>query len=357
MKTPSMTINIGKIEDNARTVASLCACHGVSLTGVTKGTLGMPEVAKAMLNGGVEWIGESRLQNITRMRTAGINAPFLLMRSPHLSEVEAIVETADISLNTDYTVIEALSDAAEKIGRIHEIILMVDLGDLREGFWPDEITDVAGKVLELKGVRLMGLGTNLTDLNGTIPTVENNQQLVNLAEAIEGRYGITIRYLSAGNSSSLNLLESGKLPARINHFRVGEGILLGRETIGREALPGTWQDAFTLTGEVIESRTKPSVPLGELGQDAFGNIPKVEDRGMMTRSIVNLGRQDVVAEGAMPRNPQITFIGATSDHMVLNTTSAPEIRVGDWIDFDVTYGAMLSAMTSPFVVKQVVRDK
>lgn len=353
MKTPSITVDIAKIEDNARTIATLCDRYAVTLTGVTKGTLGMPEVAQAMLRGGAKWIGESRIQNIMRMKAAGIKAPFLLMRSPHLSEVDAIVETADISLNTDFTVIEALSRAAENIGRIHEIILMVDLGDLREGFWPDEIVDVTGRVLSLKGVRLVGLGTNLTDLNGTIPTVENNQQLVDLAELIEHRYGISIRYLSAGNSSSLNLLASGKLPSRINHFRVGEGILLGRETIGREALTGTWQDAFTLTGEVIESRIKPSVPLGELGQDAFGNVPKVEDRGMMIRSILNLGRQDVAAEGAMPRNPLITFIGATSDHMVLDTAAAPDIKVGDLIDFDVTYGAMLSAMTSPYVFKQV----
>jgi len=356
MKTPMISVDISKIEHNARSIAELCSSHGVMLAGVTKGTLGMPEVAAAMIRGGAQWIGESRIQNIIRMKAAGIDAPFLLMRSPHLTEVCEIVEAADISLNTDVAVIEALSDAAVKCGRVHQIILMVDLGDLREGFWPEEVMEAAGKVLELKGVELVGLGTNLTDLNGTIPTIENNMQLVTLAERIEAKYGIVIRYLSAGNSSSLNLLASGMLPQRINHFRVGEGILLGRETVGREKLPGTYQDAFTLTAEVIERRWKPSVPVGELGQDAFGNIPTVVDKGMMIRSILNLGRQDVVAEGVTPRNSRIEFIGATSDHMVVNTTAAPEITVGDHIDFDVTYGAMLGAMTSPYVFKCIVRD-
>lgn len=353
MRTPMMTIDLAKIENNARAVAALCSRYGVTLTGVTKGTLGMPEVAEAMLRGGARWIGESRILNIQRLKAAGINAPFLLMRSPHLSEADAIVEAADVSLNTDLTVIRALSAAAEKQGKVHQIILMVDLGDLREGFWPEEVPEAVGEILKLRGIELVGMGTNLTDLNGTIPTLENNLQLVALAETVEARYGCTLRYLSAGNSSSLNLLASGQLPARINHFRVGEGILLGRETVGREALPGTCQDAFTLTAEVIESRWKPSVPVGELGQDAFGNTPQVTDKGMMIRSLLNIGRQDVVAEGLMPRKSGIAFIGATSDHLVLDTTAAPETAVGDTVDFDVTYGAMLSAMTSPYVTKYV----
>lgn len=354
MKTPAITIDTVKIEHNARTIAALCQSHGITLTGVTKGSLGMPEVARAMLRGGVEWIGESRIDNIRRLKAGGISAPFLLMRSPHLTEIETIVQETDISLNSDITVVKALSDVALKMGKVHQIILMVDLGDLREGFWPSDLLNAVGEILIMKGVDIIGLGTNLTDLNGTIPTMENNLQLIELADAVEMKFGLRMKYLSAGNSSSLKLLASGRLPKRINHFRLGEGILLGRETIAREIIPETWQDAFTLSAEVIESKQKPSVPVGELGQDAFGNVPVIVDKGMMNRSILNVGRQDTVPEGLTPRDSRLIVIGATSDHMVLDTTAAPDIKTGDLIEFDMTYGALLCGMTSPFVEKRIV---
>jgi len=354
MQTPYITIDLKKIEHNARTIMTLCKKHGITAAGVTKGVLGMPEVAEAMIRGGVSWIGESRLMNMERLRDNNVNVPFLLMRSPHLSEVDRVVSLADVSLNSEYEIIEALSEASVNQGKVHKIILMVDLGDLREGIWPDEVMPLVENVIQLEGVKLIGLGTNLTDLNGTIPTYENNQQLVVLAEQVETQFGIELDYLSAGNSSSLKLLESGELPKRINHFRIGEGILLGRETVNREIWPETYQDAFLLSAEVIEKKLKPSVPIGDIGQDAFGNIPVVEDKGMMVRSILNVGRQDTKVEGLCPLNGKVEILGATSDHLLMDFTRDESLNVGDIVSFQLNYGAMLASMTSPYVKKIIV---
>jgi ornithine racemase len=354
MKTPFISIDLKKIEHNTRTIVSLCKKYGVSLAGVTKGTLGMPEVAHAMIQGGATWIGESRLDNIERLRKNNIKVPFLLMRSPHKSDIERVISLADISLNSEYEIIEALSNASIKNNIVHKIIIMIDLGDLREGIWPDELIPLVKEVLHMKGIKIIGLGTNLTDLNGTIPTNANNQQLVELAEEVESKFNIKFEYLSAGNSSSLKLLESGKLPSRINHFRIGEGILLGRETIYREKFPDTYQDAFILSAEIIEKKLKPSVPLGEIGQDAFGNIPSVLDKGTMTRCILNVGRQDINLEGLSPLTSTLEILGATSDHLLIDSTKDKDLNVGDVISFDLNYSALLAAMTSPFVKKIVL---
>lgn len=354
MKTPCIYIDLKKIEHNTRTIVSLCKKYGISIAGVTKGTLGMPEIANAMIRGGVSWIGESRLDNIERLRKNDINVPFLLMRSPHKSEIERVISLADISLNTEYEIIEALSEASIENSVIHKIIIMIDLGDLREGIWPNELIPLVKETINMKGVKIIGLGTNLTDLNGTIPTIENNNQLVELAEEVENKFNIKLEYLSAGNSSSLKLLESGKIPSRINHFRIGEGILLGRETIYREKFPDTYQDAFTLSAEVIENKFKPSIPIGEIGQDAFGNIPSVQDKGIMKRCILNVGRQDTNIEGLRPRKSTIEILGATSDHLLINSTNEANVNVGDVISFDLNYSALLSSMTSPFVEKIVL---
>ncbi len=356
MQTPFIEINLSKIEHNAGTITKLCNKHGITVAGVTKGTLGMPEVAQAMLNGGVKWIGESRLDNMERLRKNNIHSPLLLMRSPHMSEIDRTISLADYSLNTEINIIQALSESSLMQNKIHKIILMVDMGDLREGVMPEELLPYAKEIVKMKGVQLAGIGMNLTDLNGTIPNYENNLRLVELAEEVENKCGIKLEYLSAGNSSSMKLLASGKIPERINHFRLGESILLGRETIWREALPDTFQDAFVLSAEIIEKKLKPSVPIGEIGQDAFGNIPIIEDKGMMDRGILNIGRQDVKIDGLIPREEGLYIMGATSDHLIIDMTEVPEYKVGDIISFDLSYSAMLAAMTSPFVKKLLIRN-
>lgn len=354
MQTPYISINLKKVEHNARTITNLCKKHGISVAGVTKGTLGNPEVAQAMIRGGVTWIGESRLSNIERLRNSNINVPFLLMRSPHKSEIERVISLANISLNTEYEIIEALSEASSRKKTVHKIILMVDLGDLREGIWPNDLLPLVREISKMEGVKIIGLGMNLTDLNGVIPTYENNKQLVELAEEVEEKCNLNFEYLSAGNSSSLKLLATGKMPDRINHFRIGEGILLGRETVYREIWPDTYQDAFILSAEIIEKKLKPSVPIGEISQDAFGKIPSVEDQGMMIRSILNIGRQDVNVEGLTPQNPELKILGATSDHLLINSTRNSDLNIGDIISFDLNYAALLTAMTSPFVRKMIL---
>ncbi|MBB6214764.1 putative amino acid racemase [Anaerosolibacter carboniphilus] len=354
MRTPYITIDTYKIEQNTRAIVNQCKKYGIQVAGVTKGTLGMVEVAQAMIRGGINWIGESRLDNIERLRKSNIHTPILLMRSPHMSEIERIISLADVSLNSEYEIIKALSKASLSKGLIHKIIIMVDLGDLREGVWPNELLPLVKELITMKGIEIIGLGTNLTDLNGTIPTYENNKQLVDLAEEIEEKCKIELQYLSAGNSSSLKLLASGKIPKRINHFRIGEGILLGRETIGREAWPGTSQDAFTLYAEIIEKKLKPSLPVGEIGQDAFGNIPGIEDKGMMTRAILNIGRQDTNIDGIMPKHSNIEILGATSDHLLMDLTKNQSLKLGDTVAFDLNYGALLASMTSPFINKVVL---
>ncbi len=237
MSGPYVTIDLQKIQDNARVVTDLCAAHGIEVTGVTKVTCGMPSVARAMLAGGVTSIGESRMENIRRLKVSGVNAPMMLLRIPPLSAVDEIVTSVDISLNSEPSVIEALSVAAARRGIVHDIILMVDLGDLREGIWPDDLIQVVSEAVKLPGVRIVGLGTNLSCYGGIIPTCGNMDELVYYADEIEGRFGISLAYLSGGNSSSLPLIAEGGMPARINHVRIGEGILLGRETVERHPCP------------------------------------------------------------------------------------------------------------------------
>jgi predicted amino acid racemase/arginase family enzyme len=353
MTEPCITINLEKIEHNARTLSRFCGQHGITISGVSKVACGNPDVAKAMLRGGVVSIGESRMRNIYRLKANGVNAPFILLRTPPLSDTDAIVTSVDISLNSELSVLAALSESALRRGLVHKVILMLDLGDLREGILPGDLFNVTRDIIELEGVKIVGLGTNLSCYGGVVPSEENMGLLAYYADELEQRFNLQLSFISGGNSSSLEILTEGKMPKRINHLRLGESILLGRETINRHPVPGTYQDAFLLKAEIIELKKKPSLPIGITAQDAFGNTPVFEDQGDMVRAILNIGREDIDVDGINPIDTRLFILGASSDHLLVNVTRAEgEISLGDRIEFSTNYSALLAAMTSNYVEKQ-----
>ena len=359
MSGPIITVDLKKIEDNTRVIVDFCGEYGIDVIGVSKVTCGMPSVAKAMIAGGVKGIGESRIENINRLRASGVNHPVTLLRIPPLSGVDEIVNSVDISLNSELSVISELSKAADKKGKIHGVILMLDLGDLREGIWPDDLIRIATETVKLTGVKLAGLGTNLTCYGGVLPSEKNMQMLVDYAHKIEDTLSIKLDILSGGNSSSLDLIRQEKMPKEINQLRIGEAIMLGRETAYGKIWPGTSFKAFTLEAELIEIKKKPSIPIGETGMDAFGGKPVFKDKGEMTRGILNIGREDVDVGGLSPVNSSLSIIGASSDHLLLNITEADiKPQLGDKIGFTLNYGALLAGMTSAYVLKKpLLSDK
>ena len=353
MNGPWLSIDLDKIEHNARTIVALCTRHGIAVAGVTKAACGNPEVAKAMLRGGVCSIADSRLENIHRLKAAGVDTSYLLLRLPPLSRTEAVVDAVDMSLNAELPVLGALSAAACARDIVHDVIIMVDLGDLREGILPDEFMPFMQEAIRLQGVRVVGVGTNLTCFSGVVPDEGNMNRLVGLADAVEQNFDLKLKWISAANSSGLGLIASGRMPTRVNHARIGEAILLGRETVHRHPWPDTFQDAFVLRAEVLELRNKPSRPLGTRSEDAFGKQPQFEDRGEINRALLNVGRQDIDVEGITPVDARLRILGASSDYLAVDVSAADgDIHVGDALAFSLNYSALVAAMASEYVKKQ-----
>ena len=355
VNTPYLTIDLDKIEHNARTIVDLCDQHGIAVTGVTKGVCGYPDVARAMLRGGVTSIADSRLENIRRLGNAGIDTDFMLLRVPPLSAVDAVVESIDVSLNSELATLKDLSAAAIRAGKIHNVMLMVDLGDLREGIWPDDVMTFVSQAINFDGIRIKGIGANLACFGGVVPSEENMNQLAELASVIEHRFSMTLEWVSGVNSSGLEMIASGKMPQRINHARIGEAILLGRETIHRKPWPGTVQDAFVLHAEIVELKQKPSLPVGERSEDAFGELVEYEDRGNILRALINVGREDIDIQGITPMDSRIDILGGSSGYLVLDVSAMEDtIAVGDELSFTLNYSALLTAMTSEYVTKHIL---
>jgi predicted amino acid racemase len=355
MTAPRLEIDLRKIRHNATTLVNRLSKRSISVTGITKAARGNPDIATALLQGGVRTLGDSRIENIEALRRAGITAPMVLIRSPMMSQADRVVASADLSLNTERDVIGKLDDAARKSQRTHRIVLMVELGDLREGIMPGDLADVVQQTLRFPNIALKGIGTNLACRNGVIPDNRNMTELSALADSIDARFGPDIGaklgIISGGNSANLSWALGTADTGRVNDLRLGEALLLGVDPLHRQAIDGLYTDAITLITEVIESKIKPSQPWGEIAQAAFGDAPTATDRGSISQTIVAIGRQDTDPDGLAPPSG-MAIIGSSGDHLVLDTGKR-DITVGTEIRFQLNYSALMRTMNAPFVAQTI----
>lgn len=357
MITPYLSIDLDKITHNTRTLVGLCQSHGIEVTGVTKCVCGHPEIARAMLQGGVSSIADSRIKNVERLQATDIDTDYMLLRLPPLSRANEVVQLTRLSLNSELSVLKALSEAAQHQGKTHDVLLMVDLGDLREGIWPDNLLPFVREAIKLPGIQIQGIGTNLACFAGVIPTANNMNRLVEITSEIEQTFDISLKWISGINSSGLDLIAAGEMPRRVNHARIGEAILLGCETTERRPWPGTHQDAFVLHAEVLELKNKPSLPVGQCSEDAFGKHPVFEERGTIIRALLNVGREDIDVEGITPLDPRIRILGASSGYLAVDMTAVgDDVGIGDEFAFSLNYSALLAAMTSEYVHKHCLAE-
>lgn len=372
---PRLVIDIKKLEDNVKTLAAITKDDGnCSLMIVTKGLCADLEMVKMLAKRPeVDFVADSRIKNIKSyskiVRDAGKKT--VLIRIPMLSEVDEIVKHVDVCFNSEMETVRAIDKAAAKEGKVQDVLLMIDLGDLREGIFfenEDEILKDAMEIKDMKNVNLYGIGVNLTCYGAIIPKHENLSKLVEIARKIEAQTGLKLEMVSGGNSSSIYLIESDKMPRigrmpkdekmpeGINNLRLGETFLLGNDTAYETEIPNTHHDAIKLQAQIVELKEKPSLPIGEVGVDAFGEKPYYEDKGIMKRAIIAVGKQDTDLGSMTPVDERIEIMGGSSDHIILDLTACnDDYKLGDIIEFTVGYGGMLKLVTSPYVDRVYVK--
>ena len=343
-----LEIDLTKIGANARTLVDRTAKRGVTVTAVTKALLGAPQLARSLVDAGVVELGDSRLENIERMRHAHVTSPMLLIRSPMPSQIDRVVRLGMTSVNTEPDVLTALADAARVYGLVHDVMIMVELGDLRDGVMPQCLHAVVRHIRRLPSLRIAAIGANLACRSGIVPTDENMGELSRVVGAVESMFGVEIGTVSGGNSANLGWLADTEHLGRINNLRLGESILLGRDPLDRRPIAGLHTDAITLVGEVIESSRKPTQPWGRSAQAAFGQEPARIDRGSIWQTIVAVGRQDIDPDDVRCIDGS-TVLAGSSDHLLLETAGL--MRPGAPVRFEPGYSALLRSMTSPFVEK------
>ncbi len=345
---PRITISLPKLISNAETILSLCKRQGVSSVFlVGKVLAGYKEVLGALAPLGFTYLADPRIDNLKKFQEFSI--PKALTRVPMLSEIKNVIKYSSLALVSELKTIEAISAEAIHQGKIYDVILMFDLGDLREGvFYKEDYMALVKAIIHLPNIHLKGIGTNLTCLAGVIPDQVNMGILADIKNKIENIFGITLDLVSGGNSSTLYMLDD--LPQEINNLRIGEAIFLGRETAFGNAIPGMFQDAFTLEAEIVEIQRKPSHPIGTLSMNAFGETPIFHDNGKMTRALLAIGKQDVDYNHLIPQDATIKLLGSNSDYLIAELKNNT-YHLGDIVSFSLDYASLLQCMSSHYVGK------
>lgn len=368
MNYPQLEINLRKLKHNARAEVNTLAKSGITIMGVNKVFNGLLETADAIVKAGIDVVAESRINNLRKLQS--LNCKKCLLRTSCISEIEDVVRYADISLNSEITVIRSLSREAVKQNKVHRVMLMVDMGDIREGIWFENreyLEEAVRQILELPNLEMYGLGTNFTCYGSVLPTLENGRMFVQIAHELEAKVGMKFKYLSGGNCTSYHLIEKGTWPKGINHLRIGALHQFGIEYVDIKYLDEYYHsdmdvkrvvsNLYILKAEIIEVNSKPTVPLGELGLDSFMRTKSFVDRGDRRRALLALGHQDVSSENIWPVDPRIEILGQTFDHTIVDIeNSEKDYRVGNLIAFEVDYTGLLAACISESVNKVFVTD-
>ena len=371
-KYPALILNKQKLYENTKQMVDWCEAAGIQVAGVVKGFDAIKEGCEAEARGGVKMMASSRVEHLEYIKKMGlhdidgVDMPTLLIRMPMMCEIEDTVDFADYSLNSEVVTLDALNEAAERKGKVHNVILMTDLGDLREGWInTDELVAAAVHVEhDLGKLHLAGIGTNLGCVGSVIPNKDKMEELVHNAELVESAIGRKLEIISGGATSSLAPLFDGVMPDRVNMLRIGEAIPQGCNAsacieTGIKQLEQLHGDAFILAAQIVELNIKPTYPIGEIGTDAFGRKKEYIDRGNRLRAILAVGLADYGDTcDIIPQLEGATIWGASSDHTILDIEDVPaqirdNLKVGDIVNFELRYGAMLHLAHNDKTVHQV----
>ncbi|MBN1423767.1 alanine racemase [Candidatus Fermentibacteria bacterium] len=353
-----VTIDLHALKHNLGTIKGWMDQHPATWTVVTKVLCGHADTLRALQVLGVRSMGDSRLENLEAIDRIVPDFESWYVRVSDLSSVAKVARFADVSLNSEVEVIRSLNDEAKKLDRIHKIIIMIELGDLREGILPGSLVKFYERVFELPNVEVLGIGANLGCLAGAVPNVDQFTQLALYRELLELKFHRKLPMISAGSSAVLPLLLEGKLPRAINHFRIGEAIFLGTDLVNGGSLPTLRNDVVLLDAEIAEIKEKGLVPLSETA--VMTPFDSESDESLSPgqrgyRALVSVGQLDTEIGGLTPVDPRHRIAGASSDITVVNLGDDPNgLQIGGTIRFRVNYAAMLRLMSSKYIAKIVI---
>lgn len=191
-----ITLNRKHLQHNYDYLEKLFKSHNIKWSIVSKllcaDTLYLQEIIRL----GMRQLCDSRMINIKAIKKIDPSIEAIYIKPPASSAFKEVIQYADISVNTEFATLQKLSEEAARHGKTHKVIIMVELGELREGVLRNRLLELYEKAQKLPYIEVIGLGTNFTCLSGVLPDHDKLNQLALYRELIMAKYkkNICTRY-------------------------------------------------------------------------------------------------------------------------------------------------------------------
>ncbi|WP_420578464.1 alanine racemase [Ekhidna sp.] len=347
-----------KLKKNYQFLDKLFKENEIEWAVVSKLLCGNEKYLKEVIDLGTKEICDSRISNLEVIKKLDPSVQTVYIKPPAKRSIPRLVKYADASFNTEYKTIKWISDEAVKQNKKHKVIIMIELGDLREGVMGDHLMDFYESVFNLPNIEVTGIGSNLNCLYGVMPSEDKLVQLSLYEQLIEAKFNRKIPWVTGGTSVVIPLLFRKQVPDGINHFRIGETLFFGLDLFTQEVVPGMEGDVFKLHSEIIEITEKPKIPSGYMEANPSGETFEIneEDYGKTSyRAILDIGLLDVSEDFLIPDDDSIEITGASSDMLIVDLgESSSHYKVGDLVSFKLKYMGALGIFNSDYIEKRVV---
>lgn len=353
-----ITLSKSKLKKNYDALQTLFTKNDISWGVVSKLLCGNEDFIRVIIELGVKQLCDSRVSNLKMIKSISSKVETIYIKPPPKRSIPSIVKYADISINTEIETIKLLSKEAQKQKKVHKVLIMIELGELREGVMKDDLIEFYDQVFNLPNIDVIGIGTNLTCMYGVLPSHDKLIQLCLYEQLIEAKFDKNIKFVSGGSSVTIPLIFQNLLPKGINHFRIGETFFLGTDVYNNRPFKKMEGAVFQLFAEIIELSEKPRVPIGDLGQNLLGEKVKFnsEDYGETSyRAIIDLGLLDIEENHISLKDKDLEIVGASSDMIVIDLKNNKKgYKVGDLLEFEMDYMGVLRIMNSRYIEKRVI---
>lgn len=330
LDTPSLLIDLDRLEANLKRMADRCHEAGVRLRPHTK-THKTPQIARMQLDFGASGLSVAKVGEAEVMAAAGFDDLFVVY--PTLGDEKyrrllQVMETADVRTAFDsYEVASAASAFFHRHGRRHKMVLEIDSGFGRCGVQSlEEAEALADRVGDLPGVELVGVmgfaghAYRETTLEGvTAVGQKEGVQAAEVAAALRKRGHTGVTTVSVGSSPSA---PHAARVSGVTEVRPGVYALNDRKQVSVGV--ARWEDCASTVLATVVSKPRPDRIVLDAGIKALAG----EDYGWGTY-------------GTLLDHPGTIVSWAAEEHGVIQAGPSnpdPSLKIGDKVRIIPNHG-------------------
>ena len=352
-------INKSSIIHNLRFLHNFCNKRKIQLCAVTKCCCSEEEIISLIYDSGINEIADSNQENFKRLPVGlagNLRKSVIKTRLTDIQLIPSLPASARPQrvFISDEIMLKALAGISPDI--CPGIMLITEVGDFRDGFYPQQLSSICRKYSDLP---IIGIAANYACLSGKMPGISDAHLLSQSASEMITRDG-ALPLVSLGGTVAYPLFNSDGFRVGGHNsddkcaweLRIGEGIFLGCNPATGINIPGFKPDAFTFFGEILEIREKEYSESENKGYNALGEKGAAFKSGKRLNMVLDFGVLAAPAKTLCPLDISAEIVGQTYDFTVVDITeSSQKYKAGQHIGFTPSYGALSHAMLNNYVNK------